>query len=56
MMFKDNGIKIEKEDLMKVAEKGLTFGKATASVATKVAKTAVTEVKKEIDTHKSDSK
>ncbi|WP_193434532.1 hypothetical protein, partial [Streptococcus suis] len=30
MMFKDNGIKIEKEDLMKVAEKGLTFGKATA--------------------------
>lgn len=56
MMFKDNGVKIQKEDLMKVAEKGLTFGKATASVATKVAKTAVTEVKKEIDTHKSDSK
>lgn len=56
MMFKDNGVKIQKEDLMKVAEKGLTFGKATASVATKVAKTAVTEVKKEIDNHKSDSK
>ncbi|MEG3267800.1 hypothetical protein [Streptococcus suis] len=56
MMFKDNGVKIQKEDLMKVAEKGLTFGKATASIATKVAKTAVIEVKKEIDTHKSDSK
>lgn len=56
MMLKDSGVKIQKEDLIKVAEKGLTFGKATASVATKVANTAVTEVKKEIDTHKSDSK
>lgn len=56
LMFKDSGVKIQKEDLMKVAEKGITIGKVTANVATKVAKTAVSEVKKEIDNHKSDSK
>lgn len=40
---------------MKVAEKGVAVGKATANVATNVAKTAVAEVKKEINNHKSDS-
>ncbi len=55
MLFKESGLSINKEDLMKVAEKGVTIGKATANVATKVAKTAVTEAKKEIDDHKSNS-
>ncbi|HFI0037096.1 TPA: hypothetical protein ACGOTT_002070 [Streptococcus suis] len=55
MMFKDSGVKIQKEDLVKVAKKGMTIGKVTASVATKVTKTAVSEVKKEIDNHKSDT-
>lgn len=55
MLLKENGLNIKKEDLIKAGEKGLAFGKATANVATKVAKTAVSEVKKEIDNHKSNS-
>lgn len=55
MLFKENGLKITKEDIEKVAEKGVTIGKATASVVTKVAKTTVSEVKKQIDDHKSNS-
>ena len=55
MIVKDNSTKVQKEALIKATETGLAVGKATVSVATKVAKTAVTEVKKEINSHKSDS-
>jgi hypothetical protein len=40
---------------MNIAQKGVTVGKAATNVATAVAKTAVSEVKKEIDSHKSNS-
>ena len=55
ILFKEGGLNIRKKDLLKVAEKGVAVGKATANVATNVAKTAVAEVKKEINNHKSDS-
>lgn len=55
ILFKEGGLNIRKKDLLKVAEKGVAVGKATANVATNVAKTAVSEVKKEINNHKSDS-
>lgn len=55
LLFKEGGINIKKEDLMNIAQKGVAVGKATANVATNVAKTAVAEVKKEINNHKSDS-
>ena len=55
LLFKEGGINIKKEDLMNIAQKGVTVGKTAANVATTVAKTAVSEVKKEINNHKSDS-
>lgn len=55
LLFKEGGINIKKEDLMNIAQKGVTVGKAATNVATAVAKTAVSEVKKEIDSHKSNS-
>lgn len=55
LLFKEGGINIKKEDLMNIAQKGVTVGKTAANVATTVAKTAVSEVKKEIDNHKSNS-
>lgn len=55
LLFKEGGINIKKEDLMNIAQKGVTVGKTAANVATTVAKTAVSEVKKEIDSHKSNS-
>lgn len=55
ILFKEGGLNIRKKDLLKVAEKGVTVGKTAANVATTVAKTAVSEVKKEINNHKSDS-
>lgn len=54
MLFKNSDLNINKEDLKKVADKGMVIGKATATVATKVAKTTMSEVKKELDKHKSD--
>lgn len=55
MIFKEGNSNVNKDDLKKIAEKGMTIGKATANVATKIAKTAASEVKKEIDNHKSDA-
>ena len=55
LLFKEGGINIKKEDLMNIAQKGVTVGKTAANVAMTVAKTAVSEVKKEINNHKSDS-
>ena len=51
LLFKEGGINIKKEDLKNVTQKGVAIGKATANVA----KTAVAEVKKEINNYKSDS-
>ncbi|AGU72699.1 hypothetical protein ACVR1N_02225 [Streptococcus constellatus subsp. pharyngis] len=56
MLFKEEGFRINQEDLKKVAKKSIAFGKTTAKVATKVTQTAVSEVKKEIDNHKLNSK
>ncbi|MHA4906961.1 hypothetical protein ACX26K_05190 [Streptococcus constellatus] len=56
MLFKEEGFHINQEDLKKVAKKSIAFGKTTAKVVTKVTQTAVSEVKKEIDNYKSDSK
>lgn len=55
MLIKEGGLNIRKEDVIKAGEKGLAIGKSTMHVASKVAKTAVSEVKKEIDQRKSDS-
>ena len=55
MLFKENGVNINTEELKNMADKGVAIVKTTAKVATKVTKTAVSEVKKEIDNHRSDT-